>query len=54
MANNQKILVVDDESDIVELISYNLTKEGYQVFTASNGKEAIKVVGEVYPDLYYP
>jgi len=51
MANNQKILVVDDESDIVELISYNLTKEGYQVYTASNGKEAIKVAKEVFPDL---
>jgi two-component system alkaline phosphatase synthesis response regulator PhoP len=43
--------VVDDESDIVELISYNLTKEGYQVYTASNGKEAIKVAKEVFPDL---
>ncbi|WP_313367929.1 response regulator transcription factor [Sphingobacterium mizutaii] len=51
MANNQKILVVDDESDIVELISYNLTKEGYQVYTASNGKEAIKVAKEIFPDL---
>ena len=51
MANNQKILEVDDESDIVELISYNLTKEGYQVYTASNGKEAIKVAKEVFPDL---
>lgn len=51
MASNQKILVVDDESDIVELISYNLTKEGYQVFTASNGREAIRVAKEVYPDL---
>ncbi|MGJ1203792.1 response regulator transcription factor [Sphingobacterium lactis] len=48
---NQKILVVDDEADIVELISYNLTKEGYQVYTASNGKEAIKVAKEVFPDL---
>lgn len=51
MANNQKILVVDDEPDIVELISYNLSKEGYQVFTASNGKEAIKTAKEVFPDL---
>ncbi|MFZ4263604.1 response regulator transcription factor [Sphingobacterium sp. HJSM2_6] len=51
MASKQKILVVDDESDIVELISYNLTKEGYQVYTASNGKEAIKIAKEVYPDL---
>ncbi|GAA4140422.1 response regulator transcription factor [Sphingobacterium lactis] len=51
MANKQKILVVDDESDIVELISYNLTKEGYQVFTASNGKEGVRIAKEVYPDL---
>ena len=51
MANNQKILVVDDEPDIVELISYHLTKEGYQVHTASNGKEAIKTAKEVFPDL---
>ncbi|HIY75526.1 MAG TPA: response regulator transcription factor [Candidatus Sphingobacterium stercorigallinarum] len=51
MASNQKILVVDDEPDIVELISYHLTKEGYQVHTASNGKEAIKTAKEVFPDL---
>lgn len=51
MASKQKILVVDDEADIVELISYNLTKEGYQVYTAANGKEGIKVAKEVYPDL---
>ncbi len=51
MASKQKILVVDDEADIVELISYNLTKEGYQVYTAANGKEAIKVAKDVYPDL---
>lgn len=51
MANKQKILVVDDEADIVELISYNLTKEGYQVFTAPNGKVALKVAKESNPDL---
>lgn len=51
MSTNQKILVIDDEQDIVELISYNLTKEGYQVFTAANGKEGIKVAKEVNPDL---
>ncbi|WP_099367291.1 response regulator transcription factor [Sphingobacterium sp. 1.A.4] len=51
MANKQKILVVDDEADIVELISYNLTKEGYQVFIAPNGKVALKVAKESNPDL---
>ncbi|NGM62968.1 response regulator transcription factor [Sphingobacterium sp. SGG-5] len=51
MSVNQKILVVDDEQDIRELISYNLTKEGYQVFTAANGKQAIQKAKEVNPDL---
>ena len=37
MALEKKILVVDDEQDIVDLISYNLSKEGYTVVTASNG-----------------
>ncbi len=46
-----KILVVDDESDIIEFISYNLKKEGYEVFTASNGKEAIPIAKKVRPDL---
>lgn len=48
---NQKILVVDDEADIVELISYKLQKEGYQVFTASNGQEAILEAKRIQPDL---
>lgn len=47
----QKILVVDDEPDIVELIAYNLKKEGYQVYTASNGQEAVTVAKRVMPDL---
>ncbi len=46
-----KILVVDDEQDIVELIAYNLKREGYQVFTANNGKEAIAQAKEANPDL---
>jgi two-component system alkaline phosphatase synthesis response regulator PhoP len=40
--SKNKILVVDDESDIRELIEYNLKKEGYQVVTAENGVEAIE------------
>lgn len=48
---NQKILVVDDESDIVEMLSYNLEKEGYEVKTASDGKKAIEVAKKFIPDL---
>lgn len=51
MSPKQKILVVDDEQDILDLISYNLTKEGYQVYTAANGKLAIEKAKEVNPDL---
>ena len=36
-----RVLVVDDEPDILEIVGYNLTQEGYQVVTANNGKEAI-------------
>jgi len=46
-----KILVVDDEPDIVELIEYNLKREGYTVFTASNGQEAVSVAKKLNPDL---
>ena len=47
----QKIVIVDDEPDILELIEYNLKKEGYQVFTAANGQEGINVAKKVNPDL---
>lgn len=47
----QKILVVDDEPDIRELIEYNLKKEGYQVFTASNGQEGVSEAKRSHPDL---
>lgn len=47
----QKILVVDDEADIVELIAYNLKREGYQVYTAYNGQEAVATAKKVMPDL---
>ena len=52
MSNSkQKILIVDDEPDILELIEYNLKKEGYQVFTASNGQEAVAEAKKTLPDL---
>jgi two-component system alkaline phosphatase synthesis response regulator PhoP len=43
--------VVDDEPDIVEFLSYNLLKEGYAVFTATNGQEALDSVAKNNPDL---
>lgn len=49
--NTFKILLVDDEIDILEFISYNLQKEGYQVYTAKNGVEAIKVAEKQVPHL---
>src|SRR5690606_42123279 len=51
MSTKQKILVVDDEQDILELMSYNLTREGYQVYTVSNGKQATSKAKEVNPEL---
>lgn len=47
----QKILIVDDEPDILELIEYNLKKEGYQVYTAKNGHEAVSEAKRILPDL---
>ncbi len=46
-----KILLVDDEPDILEIVGYNLKNEGYQVFTASNGAEGVKVAKKVIPHL---
>lgn len=46
-----KILLVDDEPDILEFMEYNLKKEGYGVFTAQNGKEALKVAEKEIPHL---
>lgn len=46
-----KILVVDDEPDILEFLKYNLEKENYQVFTASNGKAGLAKALETVPDL---
>lgn len=52
MSENQfKVLLVDDELDILEFLSYNLEKEGYQVYTARNGAEAIKVAEKQIPHL---
>lgn len=46
-----KILLVDDEPDILEIVGYNLTQEGYKVITASNGKEAVAMAKKELPNL---
>ncbi len=49
--SNHKVLVVDDENDIVEMLTYNLEKEGYQVKTANDGKSAVEKARKFKPDL---
>ncbi|TNJ44241.1 response regulator transcription factor [Tamlana fucoidanivorans] len=46
-----KILLVDDEPDILEIVGYNLSNEGYQVFTAENGHEGVKKAKKEQPHL---
>ena len=46
-----RILVVDDEDDLLELVRYNLTKEGYEVACVGSGEEALKAVRRELPDL---
>ncbi|RDV15159.1 DNA-binding response regulator [Pontibacter diazotrophicus] len=50
-ATNYKILVVDDDPDIVEMLQYNLTREGYDVTEAENGKKAITIAQAIKPDV---
>ena len=46
-----KILLVDDEPDILEIISYSLESAGYKIYKANNGLEAIKIAKKIIPDL---
>ncbi len=48
---NIRILLVDDEPDILEIVGYNLSQEGYQILTASNGKEAVAIAKRELPHL---
>lgn len=48
---NHRILLVDDEIDILEFIRYNLVREGYEVRTAPNGAEALRIAAEFRPHL---
>ncbi len=49
--SNNRILLVDDEEDILEMIRYNLEKEGFEIETANNGKEAIEKAKKFNPNL---
>jgi two-component system alkaline phosphatase synthesis response regulator PhoP len=51
MNSNLKVLVVDDEPDVVEILSYNLSKENFAVFKAYNGVDAIASAKLNHPDL---
>ncbi len=51
MSAKEKILIVDDEQDILEFIGYNLRKEGFEIETALNGKSALEKAPEFRPDL---
>ncbi|MBU0574264.1 MAG: response regulator [Candidatus Margulisiibacteriota bacterium] len=47
----KKILVVDDEPDLLELVTLRLKREGYDVLSASDGKKALELVKQQHPDL---
>lgn len=47
----KKILVVDDEKPIADIVKFNLNKEGFDVYCAYDGDEALQLVEEVQPDL---
>ena len=51
MANGHKILIADDEPDILEILEFNLQSQGYEVMTAKNGNEALEIVKKFQPDL---
>lgn len=48
---NKKILIVDDEPDIIEFLTYNLKKEGFDVISATNGKMGLEIAKKEIPDL---
>ncbi len=49
--SNIKILIVDDDPDILEFLSYNLKKEGFGIYTANNGRDALKLADKVLPEI---
>ncbi len=51
MESPAKVLLVDDEQDILDFLKYNLEKEGFEVYTANNGRDAVAIATEKRPDL---
>lgn len=51
MDKGKKVLIADDEPDILEIVSYNLSREGYETYTAKDGSEAIDKARLIHPDL---
>lgn len=51
MTDDIKILIVDDEEDIIEFLAYNLSKEGYIIRTAKSGKKALNIIEDFMPEL---
>lgn len=51
MNNGPKVLVVDDEPDVVEILEYNLSKENYRVFKAYGGDQCLGLMKSLNPDL---
>lgn len=49
--SNYRVLLVDDERDIIEFLSYNLQQEGFKTYTAYNGREAVKIAREIQPHI---
>lgn len=49
--DNIKLLLVDDEPDVLDFLSFNLKKEGYDVYTASNGRDGLQIAKKVHPKL---
>ncbi|MGL6067172.1 MAG: response regulator transcription factor, partial [Sediminibacterium sp.] len=48
---SKQILIADDEVDILEIVGYNLSKEGYEIYTAKDGNEALEKAKQLNPDL---
>lgn len=50
-SKGKKVLIADDEPDILEIVTYNLANEGYDIYTAKNGDEALEKARLIHPDL---
>ena len=51
MQSNNRILLVDDENDILEFLSYNLRNEGFEVLTCNDGQTALNIIDDFMPHL---